>query len=275
MKQLLLTITAIIFFAIHICAQSFDKVWETEKVFKTPESVLYDAHRNQIYVSNIVGKPTVKDNNGFISLLNTNGTVKKLNWVNGMNAPKGMALIDSLLYVTDIDRIVTININQAKILKIIDVEGASFLNDIVALPTGKLIISDMAMNHLLIFDGSKATIWLEDDLLISPNGLAYYNESLYVGTDNKLLKVNPDSKKIKVHIKETGPIDGLIPLGMNKFVVSDWSGRIIIAELNDKIVLQNTANLGIQAADLGFLPEEKIVLIPTFFDNRVVARKLP
>ncbi len=275
MKQLLLTLTAIIFFVIHLCAQSFDKVWETKKVFKTPESVLYDAHRNQIYVSNINGKPTVKDNNGFISILDTNGVVNKLNWVSGINAPKGMAQIDSLLYVTDIDRIVIININQAKIVKIVDVEGASFLNDITAISTGELIISDMAMNHLLIFDGNKATIWLEDDLLVSPNGLAYYKESLYVGTDNKLLKVNPDSKKVKVHIEETGPIDGLIALGMNRFVVSDWSGRVLLADPTDKIVLQSTANQNIQAADLGFLPEEKIVLIPTFFDNRVVARRLP
>ena len=275
MKQLLLTITAIIFFAIHLCAQSFDKVWETEKVFKTPESVLYDAHRNQIYVSNINGKPTVKDNNGFISILERDGLVKKLKWVDGMNAPKGMAIIDSLLYVTDIDRIVIININLAKIVKIVDIEGASFLNDITVMPTGEFIVSDMAMNHLLVFDGNNATIWLEDDLLISPNGLTFYNESLYVGTDNNLLKINPSTKKVKVHIEETGPIDGLIPLGMNRFVVSDWSGRVLLADPNEKIVLQSTANQNIQAADLGFLPEEKIVLIPTFFDNRVVARRLP
>jgi len=275
MKQLLLTITAILFFAINLCSQSFDKVWETEKVFKTPESVLYDSDREQIYVSNINGKPTGKDNNGFISILDTNGVVNKLKWVSGMNAPKGMAQIDSLLYVTDIDRIVVININLAEIVKIVDVEGASFLNDITVMPTGELIVSDMAMNHLLVFDGNKAAIWLEDELLIAPNGLAYYNESLYVGTDNKLLKVNPDSKKVKVHIEETGPIDGLIPLGMNRFVVSDWSGRILIVEFTGSIVLQSTASLNIQAADLGFIPEEKIVLIPTFFDNRVVARKLP
>lgn len=250
-------------------------VWETEKVFKTPESALYDAERNQIYVSNINGKPTIKDGNGFISILDTNGVVIKLRWVSGMNAPKGMAIIDSLLYVTDIDRIIIIDIDQAKIVKVVDVKGALFLNDIAALSTGELIISDMKMNHLLILNGDTVDVWLEDDLLLAPNGLAFFKESLYVGTKNNLLKVNPESKNIKVHIKEIGPIDGLIPLGMNKFVVSDWSGRIMIADMNNKIVLQNTASENIQAADLGFLPKEKIILIPTFFDNRVVARRLP
>jgi len=59
-------------------AQSFDKVWETKKVPKTPESVLYDQIRDQIYVSNINGKPTEKDGNGFISLLDREGNIKNL-----------------------------------------------------------------------------------------------------------------------------------------------------------------------------------------------------
>ncbi len=275
MKQLLFTFTAIIFLVISLSAQSFDMVWETEKVFKTPESALYDAERNQIYVSNINGKPTVKDGNGFISILDTTGRVRKLKWVGGMNAPKGMARIDSLLYVTDIDRIVIIDITHDKIIKIVDVEGATFLNDIEPISKDKLIVSDTRMNHLLEFDGNKAVVWLEHDSLISPNGLAFFKESLFVGTANNLLKVSPESKKVKVHIEETGPIDGLIPLGMNIYVLSDWSGRILRADLTEKIVLQNTSNQNIQAADLGFLPDEKIILIPTFFDNRVVARRLP
>ena len=275
MKQLLFTFTAIIFLVISLSAQSFDMVWETEKVFKTPESALYDAERNQIYVSNINGKPTVKDGNGFISILDTTGRVRKLKWVGGMNAPKGMARIDSLLYVTDIDRIVIIDITHDKIIKIVDVEGATFLNDIEPISKDKLIVSDTRMNHLLEFDGNKAVVWLEHDSLISPNGLAFFKESLFVGTANNLLKVSPESKKVKVHIEETGPIDGLIPLGMNIYVLSDWSGRILRADLTEKIVLQNTSKQNIQAADLGFLPDEKIILIPTFFDNRVVARRLP
>ena len=111
--------------------------------------------------------------------------------------------------------------------------------------------------------------------MIAPNGLAFFKESLYVGTKNNLLKIHPDLSTVKVHIEATGLIDGLIPLGMNKFVVSDWAGRIMIADMNNKIVLQNTASQNIQAADLGFLPKEKIVLIPTFTDNRVIARRLP
>ncbi|MBA7587330.1 hypothetical protein ES708_29356 [subsurface metagenome] len=46
-------------------ALSAHKKWSTRKVFKTPESVLYDKKCNIIYVSNINGGPNEK-NNGFI-----------------------------------------------------------------------------------------------------------------------------------------------------------------------------------------------------------------
>lgn len=266
---------ALLLLGFALLAQSFDPVWETERILKTPESVLYDADRNQVYVSNINGKPTDKDANGFISILDTSGKINKLKWVTGMHAPKGMTQNDSLLYVTDIDRIIIIDIEQANIVKMVNVPGAGFLNDMAMLPNGNIIVSDMSKNQLLIFDGIKAEIWLEDELLIKPNGLAFFKESLYVGTKNNILKVNYTTKKLKVHVEEAGPVDGLIPIGGNKFVVSDWSGRIMIAGLSEKIVLQNTADQNIQAADLGFIPEEKLILIPTFFDNRVVAKRLP
>lgn len=275
MKKWQVSIIAIFSMGLGLSAQSFDMVWETEKILKTPESVLYDAGRNQIYVSNINGKPTDKDANGFISLLDTSGKINKLKWVTGMHAPKGMTQNDSLLYVTDIDRIIIIDINQAKIVKMLDVPDAEFLNDMAMLPTGEIIVSDMAKNQLLIFDGNQVSVWLEDELLEKPNGLAFFKESLYVGTKHNILKVNYTTKKPKVHVEEVGPVDGLVAIGANKFVVSDWSGRVMIAGLNEKIFLQNTAEQNIQAADLGYIPGEKLVLIPTFFDNRVVAKRLP
>ena len=276
MKWRLFLISILLFVLTDLTAQTFELAWETDAVLKIPESVFFDEIRNQIYVSNVNGKPTVKDNNGFISILNTDGSIKKLKWITGMHAPKGMALNDSLLYVTDIDRFHVINVNTSKIIKTINVEGAGFLNDIALNPNGDIYISDMAKNYLLRFDGVKVEIWLTGgDELVSPNGLAFFKQSLYVGTENSILKVDPNDKNIKVHITETGPVDGLIPLGGNKFVISDWSGRILIAGFETKVVLQNTADQNIQAADLGYIPKEKLILIPTFFNNKVVARRLP
>lgn len=261
-------------FSMGLTAQSFERVWATDTILKTPESVMYDAVRKQIYVSNINGNPSEKDINGFISLLNADGSMKSLRWVSGMNGPKGMALVDNLLYVTDIDRIHIIDVDQGKIIKTADVEGSTFLNDIAVIAKDKLIISDSRNNQLFIFDGNRASVWLENELLISPNGLAFYDNLLFVGTKNNLLAVDPDSQKLQIFISNTGPIDGLIPLGSDKFIISDWSGKIQLITADTKTELQNTSEQEIQAADLGFISEESLVLIPTFFNNRVVVKKI-
>lgn len=54
------------------------QLWQTEAVFLQPESVLPDAQRQWLYVSNIDGAPLDKDGKGFISLLGRDGQVKTL-----------------------------------------------------------------------------------------------------------------------------------------------------------------------------------------------------
>lgn len=274
MRSVICLLIPLIFISSNIFTQSFDLVWETDAVLKTPESVFYDAERKQIYVSNINGKPTDKDGNGFISLLGKDGTIKSLKWIRGMHAPKGMAVIENLLYVTDIDRFHIIDLDEVRIISTIDVNDAQFLNDIAADHSGNVYISDMHNNHILKYNGEKTEVWLENKLINRPNGLAFYKDHLYIGTNDSLIRIEPKEKKMKVVVEETGAIDGLIPIGGNKFVISDWNGRISIISQLEKFVLSNTSDQNIQAADLGYIEEEKTILIPTFFDNKVVARKL-
>ena len=255
-------------------SQVLTEVWATEQVLKTPESVFYHQQRNEIYVSNINGKPTEKDGNGFISLLDTTGTIKELRWISGFDAPKGMAVMNDTLIVTDIDRIHIISISGAKILQTIPVEGAGFLNDVIFLIDGSALISDMVEGKIMILKDGQVGTWLEDSLLNRPNGLAHTKKNIAVGVKNSVLSVNIQTMEIKVLIDETGSVDGLIHLGGNKFVISDWSGRIMQVNPSEKVVLSNTTEDNIQAADLGFIPDKNWVLIPTFFDNRVVAYKL-
>ncbi|MEH6813325.1 MAG: hypothetical protein V7677_12410, partial [Motiliproteus sp.] len=68
-----------------------EPLWNTEAVFQQPESVVYDIVRRSIYVSSINGAPDAVDGNGFISLVANDGKVEKLKWVDGLNAPKGLA----------------------------------------------------------------------------------------------------------------------------------------------------------------------------------------
>lgn len=270
MKKLFFLVVFSVCF-IGLNAQVIQKVWSTERVLKTPESVWYNEQTNQIYVSNINGKPQSKDGNGFISLMDTTGEIVAMKWVVGMDAPKGMAVWHDSLFVTDIDKVHIISIRDAKIVTTVKVVGAVFLNDIVVTSDGTAYISDMQSNKLFMLKDGRAEVWLEDELLVNPNGmLLLKNDLIAVGAKNSILRVNLNTKNIKTIVDDTGPVDGLVLYGNNKYIISNWEGRILIASPGEKIVLYNKSGKD-QTADLGYIPEKRIVLIPAFNGNRVVA----
>src|SRR5690606_4618185 len=94
---------------------SLKQLWETPAELTTCESVLYDESSGTIYVANIEGEAAEKDGKGSISIISKEGEIQEREWVNGLNAPKGMGIMDGKLYVTDIDEVVEIEIESKKI----------------------------------------------------------------------------------------------------------------------------------------------------------------
>lgn len=250
-----------------------EKAWETPKSLKVPESVLYDADSQTIYVANINGSPTGKNGEGFIATLNLDGSVRELKWVTGMNAPKGMGISEGFLFVTDIDQVHAINIASGSISNTWQVDGAKFLNDIAVSTDGKVYITDMATKKIHVITHVEQTfITLDYD---RPNGLLMSGNDLLVGTAQGLVKIDTESKSISLEIKNQGGIDGLKALGNGKYLVSDWAGKTQVIEKNKPpVVLIDTREQKINAADFEYIAEKKLILIPTFFDNRVMAYRL-
>ncbi len=62
-----------------------EKIWETEKVFELPESVIYDPKNDVLYVSNITDHPFKKDGTGYISKIGLDGTIIKKKWIDKLN----------------------------------------------------------------------------------------------------------------------------------------------------------------------------------------------
>jgi hypothetical protein len=122
-----------------------NKIWETLDDLKNPESVVYAPKQNILFVSNVDGKPDQKDQNGFISKVSpSNGSIVELNWITGLNAPKGMAIYNnnSKLYVSDITDLVEIDIASGKIIKRFNAPGSAFLNDVALDNQGNIYVSD-------------------------------------------------------------------------------------------------------------------------------------
>ena len=100
MRKLITLLVLLFLFSISFAQKhQLIKKWETDTILKVPESVLYDAANKILYVSNIDGTdPWGKDGKGSIGKVGLDGKIIKVDWVNGLNAPKGMGLYKGKLY---------------------------------------------------------------------------------------------------------------------------------------------------------------------------------
>ena len=288
----------------HVQAQQvvqpakINKLWETPNVLKNPESVAYAPKQNVLFVSNINGNPTQKDQNGFISKVSPNGSIIELNWVTGLNAPKGIAISNnnSRLYVSDLTDLVEIDIENGKIIKRFNAPGSTFLNDVVSDNQGNIYVSDTVANTIYKLDTnnnnntSSLQAWLQSPQLNGPNGLHIDNDKnrLIVASLGEFTKpgagievVDLKNKTITTLGKEkvTSPFGGLDGIesdstGAHYYVTDNPAGKIYIVNA-DGTGYGTLIDLHTEGtADLGFLPSQSTIIIPIMKDNKLVAYKL-
>jgi sugar lactone lactonase YvrE len=257
----------------------------------TPESVLYDATSDTYLVSNINGKPTDKDNNGFISEFNPDGTVANLKLVAGgenkvtLNAPKGMGLSNGILYVADID---TVRMFERKAglpctyKGEIKIKKATFLNDIAVGADGAIFVSDSGLKPDFSSSGTEAIYSIvpgkkaEAKLLTKknlnkPNGLFATKDTLYMVPfgGKELVSFDFKGKELARVAVPVGQLDGLIINGDDVYI-SSWESKSVYkgtVKGEFKAVLEN-----IEApADIAFDAKRKRILVPKFMGNAVEA----
>lgn len=279
MSKFFCVLFVVLVFAIQLSGQELKKVWETDRSLKVPESITYDAQREILYVSNINGSPLEKDGNGFISKVKLDGSIEKLEWVTGLNAPKGSAITKEKLYVTDIDELVVIDIETGSKISSYKKEGAIFLNDVAIDQAGNVYVSDFSKENSAIYrlKNDKFEIWMKNDEIGRPNGLYIHDNELYVGNseDGKIKAIDLKNESIRTVVVVGSGIDGLKMDREGNFIVSDWSGKTSYVSKNGEVTeLLNTTDEKINSADLEFIIEKNLLIIPTFFDNRLVAYEL-
>ncbi len=274
MKTIFTGLILTLIFGVNISnAQRLEKVWQTTGDLKTPESVLYDQERDVIYVSNIDGDPSLKDGNGFISILNSDGSVKNLQWIKNLDAPKGLAIFKGKLYVADIDKLVEIDIEKGSITAKYDAPGAVFLNDVTSSMNGMIFVSDTRTAKIHVLNEGKFTVWMEGKPLETPNGLMAEKGKLLVG-DKNIYEVDIQTKKTTLLIEDAGGVDGLVKNNDGDFVFSNWPGKIFIHKNGKTIKLLDTTAQELNTADIDYDLKHDLILVPTFFDNHIVAYKI-
>lgn len=266
MKKTILSTLFILSSIICFC-QNCSRVWVSDSLFLKPESALYDTNKDILYISNINGEYLAKDGNGFISKVTTDGKIESLKWIEGLDNPQGMGLYKNNLYVADIKRVVQINTITAKIENVFMADSAKFFNDIAADRNGDIYISDCFGNKVYKISGEKMEVWLDSNFLSKPNGLLCTEDDLLLLNmdDRTAYSINKSTKEYKKIFSGIENQDGIVSDGCNGYFVSGaWQGQIYhIDPIHNKNLIIDLGTEKIITADIEYIPQKKLLIIPT------------
>jgi sugar lactone lactonase YvrE len=277
--------------------------------FDRPESALYDAERDVYLVSNITNGPRDLDNSGFISRVSPNGRVLDLRWIAGgvngvtLNAPKGSAVVDDVLYVADIDHLRRFDARTGRPLGSIFFPTATFLNDVAGDRDGNVYVTDIGFTTVPAFGpsgtdaiyrvsqrGRVSVVAAGNSLLHHPNGIAVLPNGLlqvvtydpFEGT-KEAFTIDRQGRKANVVTLPTGLLDGVVVL-RHSLLVSSWvdfsnaTAGVIYCVAPEGTATQVAGGFQ-NAADIGYDSRRDRVLIPELPDpgtgGRLVIRPLP
>lgn len=276
MNRYLVLLVAMVLFSTVTQAQKLEPLWSTDSTLRTPESVYHDEKTGKIYVSNIEGKGAWdKDGKGSISIITSTGKILSPYWVTGLHAPKGMGMFQDFLLVADVDSVVIIEPTRAQVVKKIYIEGAQALNDLTVDKRGNIYVSDSKTKKIHMIDGLKLDVSLYVGDLKGPNGVLFVDRTLYYVDAGSFYKLGRDKQKILVVDGLEGGTDGIEQIDEENFIISCWSGTLYHVNLKgEKKLLVDTRSMQMNAADIGYDKKKKIVYVPTFYKNSVVAYQL-
>lgn len=257
------------------------QVWETDTTLTTPESVLYDAKKNVLYVSCINGKSVPENQESFIAKIGLDGKIQQRIFTSGLNAVKGMGIIGNKLYAAGFFAVVEIDLESGKVINKYDVPEAKMLNDITIDEKSKtLYVTDMRANNVWKLQNGKLDKILDGGLLKNPNGLFYDNGKLLIGNgEGTLYAYDTKSKELSKFAEgmgnEKSGIDGIESDGKKGYFVSEWRGRIWhVTPAGKTSLLLDTIEKPMNTADFEYVAGKKLLVVPTFLKNKVVAYKV-
>jgi hypothetical protein len=256
------------------------KQWETLRKFAMPETVAYDAKRKLLFVSNYDGThPSDEAGMQSISSLSLDGKGITPKWLEGLRNPTGMVVAGDNLWIVEPRSLVCADIPTQTIVQRYDVQGAMMLNDLAVADDGSLYVTDSMRGAIFRFVDGKPTVWASGPEYVRPNGIRIRGGKLYVGTngDGCLKEVDLATKNARtIASLGQGIIDGVRLCLNGDLLVSHNEGRLYRIRLDGSVSkLLDLTNKGVRTANFDFVVDKNLVVIPTFYDNRIVAYRIP
>jgi DNA-binding beta-propeller fold protein YncE len=267
--------------------------------FASPESVATDAQGQRIFVSNIGVKlsPTDKDGDGFISELSPNGSIVKPFFTpkGVLNAPKGLAITQNTVYVTDIDRVVGFDINSGKQVFSLDFSstGSSLLNDLVMIDDRTLLVTTSDLGKVYRISIAEKKFSPLSGNIPGANGIAYFPLTQKVLVNGLGEKFDGKGAVYMASLKDsipvfqrlnapTGYLDGLAFIDDHTVIYSDWvslqkptPGVVKIYDISSSKTSKLKLPIeGHGTADFYYDSSKKQVWLPLTLDGKIITLKI-
>ena len=195
--------------------------------FRFAESMAYDEVRDLYVAVNAGIAQDVIPNDGYISLINPDGTTHTLKWIgvdrNGLtlNHPLGSDIINGMLYVADINVVRWFDMESGEPRGSVVVDDAQRFNDIEVAEDGTIWATQTGTEESGTWrvyrigpDGDSSVV-VEGAPLARPNGIAFDPDGNIVVVnigDNAVLTFSPDGELVRTEHAVDGGNDGLVVL---------------------------------------------------------------
>lgn len=259
--------------------------------FASPEGVVGVGSRRFVSNMGVKLEPMTKDGDGFISEVDDSGRIVELRALpqgaERLDAPKGMAIIGSRLFVADIDRVVGFDLERrARVFEAAIGGGDTLLNDLAVENDETLLVTDTvrgALYRLRIIDRSFVEV---AHGIVGANGVTVdptqrlawvvgLGDALGGGrTPGNIHRVPLDGGGVTTLEGHQGLFDGVGFLATGALVVSDWvaltepsAGKLIVLGQAEHRASPPFAGHG--PADFWVDREHGRVWVPRTLDHRV------
>lgn len=244
--------------------------------FRFGESICYDPARDLYVVVNAGIAQNLIPNDGYITLINPDGSVHTLKWIGvnrdglTLNHPLGSEIADGRLYVADIDTLRWFDLNSGAPMGSVTVPGALFLNDIAVASDGTVYATQTGNDAADSWKVYKITAGGDVSTIVSgaplnrPNGIAFDAKGnlvvLNMGHDD--IQTFSTSGQLLTSVKTTDAgNDGIVVLKDGTMYVSSVRAGTV-ARIRPGQAAERIASGIPSAASMTYDPKRNRLVIP-------------
>ena len=189
--------------------------------FHFSESCTFDPNKNLILAMNTGNRGDTSENDGFVSLINPDGSVHTPKWIgatrDGLELvdPLGSAISHSVLYTVDVGYIRLFDLETGRPLRSIPVPESTILNGIAVADDGTVYASNTRNPEQIwkVTADGEVSVFAEGAPLAAPNGVAIDQDGNIVVVnvgDNAIITYDQDGAVIQIEHSVEGGNDGIV-----------------------------------------------------------------